>query len=276
MRLDPDMIRPADLPRREGLGAIVLVGAGPGAKDLLTLRAVRALQEADVVFFDRLVEDDVVDLAHPRAERIFVGKHVGAHSWPQERINQVIVTEALAGRRVVRLKSGDPCVFGRASEEIDAARAHGIPVEIVPGITAASAAAAAMGESLTTRDVANTLILSTGMGKAGSAYPDATRHAGPGTTLAFYMSVGQCERIRDDLFARGLPETAQARIAVDVAKPGQRFITGPVRDLKALLSENGVKGCAVILVTWPQTADGPVDGPVDNPARSATAGISAG
>ncbi|CAN0459624.1 unnamed protein product, partial [Hapterophycus canaliculatus] len=151
-------------PQDDRAGSIALVGAGPGARDLLTLRAVERLQEADVIYYDRLVDPEVLELARRDAERVFVGKHVGAHAWPQDQINRVIVAEALKGRRVVRLKSGDPGVFGRAREEMDAARAAGVAVEIVPGITAASAAGAAMGQSLTERGQTDTLILATGTG----------------------------------------------------------------------------------------------------------------
>ncbi|WP_226781393.1 SAM-dependent methyltransferase [Oceaniglobus trochenteri] len=121
-----------------GTGRITLVGAGPGARDLLTLRAVERLQEADVIFHDRQVDDDMLDLARRDAERIFVGKHPGAHPWPQDRINRMIVAEARKGRSVVRLKSGDPGILGRADQEIRAARTAGIPVELVPGVAAAS------------------------------------------------------------------------------------------------------------------------------------------
>ncbi|MDE4133890.1 uroporphyrinogen-III C-methyltransferase [Phaeobacter sp. QD34_3] len=232
-------------------GHIALVGAGPGARDLLTLRAVQRIQAADVVFYDRLVEPEVVALASPKAKRVFVGKHVGAHSWPQERINAAIVTTAKQGLRVVRLKSGDPSIFGRAGEELNAARQENIEVEIVPGVTSASAAAAELGQSLTERGIADTLILTTGMSRAGAALPDSARFSGPGTTTAFYMSVAQAGRIRDALLARGLPADAPVNIAVDVSKQGQRLLSGRLEALEHLLSSNQVKGCAMILVTWP-------------------------
>jgi uroporphyrin-III C-methyltransferase/precorrin-2 dehydrogenase/sirohydrochlorin ferrochelatase len=232
-------------------GHVSLVGAGPGAKDLLTLRAVQRLQEADVVFYDRLVEQEVLDLAHPEAEKVFVGKHVGAHSWPQDRINAVIVAEAKKGRHVVRLKSGDPSVFGRAGEELAAAHAQGITTEIVPGITAASAGAAAMGAPLTERGVANTLVLTTGMSREGDPLPDSTRLCQPGTTTAFYMSVRQAARIRDALIAKGFAPTQPVRVAVDVSKPSEQLIECPLGTLEETLSAQGCTGCAVILVTWP-------------------------
>lgn len=232
-------------------GQIALVGAGPGARDLLTLRAVERLQEADVIFFDRLVDEEVLELARRDAERVFVGKHVGAHSWPQDRINQRIVAEAAKGRRVVRLKSGDPGIFGRATEEIDAARAAGIPIEIVPGVTAASAAGASLTRSLTERGVANTLVLATGTGCAEDPLPDSTRLSGPGTTLALYMSVRQAGRLGAQLMDQGLPPDSPVDICVDVSKPGQRHVSATIATLADRIAHHGISGCAILLVTWP-------------------------
>lgn len=232
-------------------GQLTLVGAGPGAKDLLTLRAVERLQEADVIFYDRLVEEDVLELARRDAERVFVGKHVGAHHWPQDRINQLIVAEAQKGRRVVRLKSGDPGIFGRAGEEIEAARAAGIPVEIVPGVTAASAAGASLTRSLTERGVANTLVLSTGTGSAKDPLPDSTRLCGPGTTTAFYMSARQADRLARRLMDQGLSGQSAVEICVDVSKPTQRHLSATVATLAACMQAQAITGCAILLVTWP-------------------------
>ncbi|MEM1274429.1 MAG: siroheme synthase CysG [Pseudomonadota bacterium] len=235
-------------------GSISLVGAGPGAKDLLTLRAVQRLQEADVVFFDRLVDEDVLELARRDAERVFVGKHVGANAWPQDRINAVILAEARAGRRVVRLKSGDPGIFGRGGEELEAARDAGIAVEIVPGVTAAVAAGAALGQSLTRRGATDTLILTTGMGAAEAPFPDCTRFAGPGATTAFYMSVGQAGRIERSLMAQGLPGETEVAIAADVSKPTEQTVLCRLDRLQARLAEMNCTGCAVLMVTWPKAA----------------------
>lgn len=232
-------------------GSIALVGAGPGARDLLTLRAVERLQEADMIFYDRLVDDEVLELARRDAERVFVGKHVGAHAWPQDRINGRIVAEALAGKRVVRLKSGDPGVFGRAGEEIEAAEAAGVAVEIVPGITAAAAASAALGKSLTRRGETDTLILATGTGRAQAATPDCTRHAGPGTTTAIYMGARQADRICADLHRRGLPMAAQVEICADVSKPSQRLLSTTLADAPDALRRHAIDGCAVLLFHWP-------------------------
>ena len=243
--------------RKSRHGHIALVGAGPGARDLLTLRAVARLQEADVVFYDRLVDKDVLDLTRRDAERVFVGKHVGGNMWPQDRINRVIVAEALKGRRVVRLKSGDPGIFGRATEEIEAARAAAIPVEIVPGITAASAAGASLTRSLTERGVANTLVLTTGTGCAKDPLPDSSRLSGPGTTTVFYMSVRQADRLAHQLMKQGLPPQSPVDICVDVSKPGERHVTASVDTMSDRIAEMGITGCAVLLVTWP-TQSAPV------------------
>ena len=249
-----DAIADGKAPGGEAKGHIALVGAGPGARDLLTLRAVQRLQEADVIFYDRLVDDEVLELARRDAERVFVGKHVGANAWPQDRINGVLVAEALKGRRVVRLKSGDPGIFGRATEEADAARAAGVAVEIVPGVTAAAAAGAALGRSLTERGVANTLILATGTGCNEDPEPDCTRLPGPGTTTAFYMSVRQADRVSRALIGQGLPEDTLVDIAIEVEKPGQRFVKAKVSGLADAIEANAVSGCAILLVTWPKSS----------------------
>lgn len=234
-------------------GSIALVGAGPGARDLLTLRAVQRLQEADVIFYDRLVDEDVLELARRDAERVFVGKTPGAHSWPQDRITEVIVAEAKKGRRVVRLKSGDPGIFGRAGEELTGAHEAGIPVEIVPGVTAAAGAAAALGRSLTERGVADTLVIATGTGQPASPLPDCTRFAGPGTTTALYMSVAQAGRIREALLQKGLPSASPVTVAVNVSKSGEHLLETTVGAMAADIASAGIRGCAVILVTWPAT-----------------------
>ncbi|MEY1556275.1 siroheme synthase CysG [Yoonia sp. R2331] len=234
------------------MGHIALVGAGPGARDLLTLRAVERLQEADVIFYDRLVDAEVLELARRDAERVFVGKHVGAHQWPQDRINQMIVAAARKGARVVRLKSGDPGIFGRATEEIDAARAAGIPIEVVPGVTAASAAGASLTRSLTERGVADTLILTTGTGSADDPLPAATRLSGPGTTTALYMATRQAGRLADQWIAQGIPPDVTVDICVDVSKPGARHLTATLATLVDALAAHQITGSAVLLVTWPK------------------------
>lgn len=232
-------------------GHIALVGAGPGARDLLTLRAVERLQEADVIFYDRLVDPDVLELARRDAERVYVGKVVGAHAWPQERICALIVSEAAKGRRVVRLKSGDPCIFGRATEELDAAQAAGIDVEIVPGVTAASAAGAALGRSLTQRGQTDALVLATGTHCDRSGVPDWARHALPGTTLVFYMGVGAAAQISDAIQTAGLPQATRVTIAANVTRATQRVFETSLSEFAAELGRQDISGNALILLTIP-------------------------
>ena len=237
-------------------GRITLVGAGPGARDLLTLRAVERLQEADVIFYDRLVDPDVLELARRDAERVYVGKVVGAHAWPQDRICALIVAEAVRGRRVVRLKSGDPAIFGRTTEELAAARAAGIAVEIVPGITAASAAVAGLGLSLTERGVSDAVVFASGASQEGDALPDWSRHAVPGTCLVFYMCAGNAPAIRANLLAAGLCAQTPVRIVTDAATPRVCAHETTLAALNATMLANRVGGNAIILLTIPKDRAG--------------------
>ncbi len=244
-----DAIR-AGGPGTEAGGRIDLVGAGPGARDLLTLRAVQRLQEADVIFYDRLVDPGVLELARRDAERVFAGKEVGACAWPQSRIDAAIVAEARKGRRVVRLKSGDPSIFGRAAEELAAARAADIPCEIVPGITAASAAAAAMGRPLTMRGETDRLVLATGTCKPGDADPDWADMLRPGTTLALYMAAGRADEIAARLRAAGLSGAVEVEIAESVSTPCETLR----RTDLASLRDTDVTAPALLILRRPKVA----------------------
>jgi uroporphyrin-III C-methyltransferase/precorrin-2 dehydrogenase/sirohydrochlorin ferrochelatase len=234
-------------------GHIALVGAGPGAADLPTLRAVERLREADVIYYDRPVDEAVLELVRRDAERVFVGKAVGACAWPQERISALVASEAAKGRRVVRLKSGDPSIYGRACEEIAAARAGGVTVEVVPGITAVSAAAAEALHPLTERGVTDSVVITTGACRPGDPAPDwAAALARPGTALAIYMGMGApsgspaacarpaCPPRRRSRSTPGWPATTPASCAAAWApSPGRWPGPGP--------------GCApVILVRRPE------------------------
>jgi uroporphyrin-III C-methyltransferase/precorrin-2 dehydrogenase/sirohydrochlorin ferrochelatase len=238
------------------------VGAGPGARDLLTLRAVERLQEADVIFYDRLVDEDVLELARRDAERVFVGKVVGASAWPQERICDLIVAAARQGKRVVRLKSGDPMLFGRATEELEAAAAAGIPTEVVPGVTAACAASAALGRSLTERGVTDTVVFCTGRTREGDARPDWMAHAQAGTTLAFYMSVGQAGEIAASLKAGGVDGSVPVLVARDVEKPTQAVLETTLDRLAVDLDALGIGGCSIVLIRLPKAVRVEVAQPV--------------
>ncbi len=241
-------------PEDAGKGHIALVGAGPGARDLLTLRAVERLQEADVIFYDRLVDPDVLELARRDAERVFVGKEVGACVWPQERICSVIVAEARKGRRVVRLKSGDPSIFGRATEELEVAVDAGVAVEIVPGITAASAAAASLGCSLTERGRTDTLVITTGTCREGDDDVDWARHARPGATLAIYMGVGAAPKISAKLIANGARPTTAVEVVVNASNPDEQVIRCHLSSLASTLEREQIHGVALILIEIPKLA----------------------
>lgn len=234
-------------------GHIALVGAGPGARDLLTMRAVRRLQQADVIFYDRLVDPEVLELARRDADRVYVGKEVGGTVWPQDKIDRLIVAEARQGRRVVRLKSGDPSVFGRASEEICAARAAGIEIEVVPGITAASAAAAAIARPLTERGETDSLVIATGTCRPGDAAPDATTLARPGTTLAFYMAVDKAADVEAGLIAGGAPATCPVDIIAYVSTGLERHVETTLGALAQTVRAEGIASPAVLMVRYPKS-----------------------
>jgi uroporphyrin-III C-methyltransferase len=236
-------------------GRITLVGAGPGAADLLTLRAIRCLGQADVVFYDRLVDSEVLAFARADAERVFVGKEVGAHSWPQARIDAVIVAAALAGRHVVRLKSGDPSIFGRAAEEIAAARAHGIVVEIIPGVTAASAAAASLCLPLTERGVTDRVVLATATCQPGETMSDLADIARPGTTLVFYMAMKQLAGLSRNLVATGVRPDQKVIIAANISHRNAHSIETTVKAMEEDCAKAGLTNPAVILLSLSRSSD---------------------
>jgi uroporphyrin-III C-methyltransferase len=241
------------LPRR---GLISLVGAGPGAADLLTLRAVRCLGQSDIIYYDRLVDPAALRHANPAAQQVFVGKEVGAHSWPQARIDAAIVAAALGGQRVVRLKSGDPMIFGRAAEEIAAARAHGIAVEVIPGITAAAAAAAQLCQPLTERGVTDRLVLATGTCRTADEAPDLAEIARPGATLVFYMAMKQLDALSNGLMACGVAAGQAVTVAAHVEKAQACHLETTVARLVADCQAAAVANPAVIILRLPKMAGG--------------------
>ncbi|WP_068301346.1 siroheme synthase CysG [Pararhodobacter sp. CCB-MM2] len=236
-------------PGDQARGHISLVGAGPGARDLMTLRAVKRLQEADVIFYDRLVDPEVLELARRDAQRIYVGKTVGAHEWPQEKIDALIVSAARQGQRVVRLKSGDPSLFGRAEEELRAAREAGIETEIVPGVTAASAAAASLNRALTERGATDHLILATATKRDDADAPDIAALARPGATLALYMATRQIPRIEADLMAAGWPHDTEVEAVANASQASEKIVTGRLGTMSRDLE--GVTHPAIILIRFP-------------------------
>lgn len=207
-------------------GSVWLVGAGPGDPELLTMKAVRLIEAADIVFTDALVGPGILALIPPHAEQVSVGKRSGRHSKDQRAIDALLVAAAAAGKRVVRLKGGDPSLFGRAAEEIVALRAAGHPVQICPGITAASAAAASAGLSLSLRGVARDVRFVTAHSQRGEALDlDWDALAKTGTTLAFYMGRSAADAISRELIAAGMAADTPVLIVCDVSLPSEKQLT---------------------------------------------------
>lgn len=232
-------------------GRVWLVGAGPGDPDLLTVRALRVLQSADVVLHDRLVGEQVLDCIPDCAERINVGKSCGDHPWPQARINVALIGRARAGQQVVRLKGGDPFIFGRGGEEMDAVRAAGLECEVVPGITAAIGCAAAAGVPLTDRRYTAGCSFVTAHGAAGRDAPDWQALARSGHTLAIYMGLGQLAEIRDGLLAGGCrPGLPVVLISAGTTAQECR-VTGTLGELAQLAQVPGVVSPALLVVGEP-------------------------
>ena len=227
-------------------GSVVLVGAGPGDPGLLTLHALRALNEADVILHDRLVSAAVLDLARRDAERIDVGKIVGRHHTPQDGINALMLEHARSGRRVVRLKGGDPFVFGRGGEEIEFLRAHGVPYAIVPGITAAIACAAYAGIPLTHRDHAQVIRFATAHRKRSEGESDALTAGGE--TLAIYMGVAEFANVRDKLYAEGVSAGTHFAIIENGTRPDQRVLIGTLAELVECATAYRVQPPALLIV----------------------------
>ncbi|RYC17301.1 siroheme synthase CysG [Ciceribacter ferrooxidans] len=229
-------------------GRIFLVGAGPGAEDLLTLRAHRLLIEADTIVYDALVPQAVVDMGRRDAERISVGKRKGCHTKSQEEINELLVALGRAGKRVVRLKSGDPLVFGRAGEEMAALRDAGIPYEVVPGITAAFAAAADFELPLTLRGVASSLVFTTGHDLNGEALPDWARLALSGATVAVYMGRTVAASVAARLMAAGLADDTTVAVVENAGRDERRLLHGTLRELPDLEKRTELEGPVMVII----------------------------
>jgi uroporphyrin-III C-methyltransferase / precorrin-2 dehydrogenase / sirohydrochlorin ferrochelatase len=245
------MLKQLNSPEPVRTGLVSLVGAGPGDPDLLTRKAARCLREADVVVHDRLVSEDVLALARRDAERIDVGKRKGRHPVPQEQIAAILIEQARLGRRVVRLKGGDPFIFGRGGEEIDALGAAGIRVEIVPGISAAIACAASAGIPLTQRGESSSVSFVTGAVRDGGEMPDLRRFCDAAQTVVFYMGAGSADRIASELMAAGRDPATPVAIIENGSRPDQRVIAGSLGALGALAAEADIRGPAVIMVGEP-------------------------
>lgn len=231
-----------------GVGHVSLVGAGPGAEDLLTLRAQRALQAADVILFDRLVPETVVAMGRRDAARINVGKTRGGRTISQEEINAAIVRHARDGKRVVRLKSGDPLVFGRAGEEMAALREAGIPFDVVPGITAAFAAAAEAEIPLTLRGVASALVFATGQDADGTALPDWAGLALGGATVAVYMGHTVAAAVAARLIEAGLNPSTPVAIVENASRADRRMVATRLDQLPATAGAIAAAGPVLIII----------------------------
>ena len=239
----------ADRAASRSTGTATLVGAGPGDPDLLTLRAMKAIQRADAVLFDALIDPAMLDLAPQGARRIDVGKRCGRHAMNQAAVNRLIVRLARSGAHVVRLKGGDPLVFGRGGEELDSLRAAGVPVEVIPGVTAACAAAASLQIPLTHRDVARSLHCITGHGSDGAVPAHDWRAlAASGGTIAVYMARRTLGCIAAKLIEAGLSSSTAAVAVESASRPDQAQVRGTLATLPGLLEAQRTGGPILVLI----------------------------
>jgi uroporphyrin-III C-methyltransferase/precorrin-2 dehydrogenase/sirohydrochlorin ferrochelatase len=229
-------------------GEVYLVGAGPGDPDLVTFRALRLMQKADVVLYDRLAGEGVMNLVRREAERIYVGKRPDNHELPQEEIGALLVRLAGEGKRVLRLKGGDPFMFGRGGEEIETLAEHGIPFQVCPGVTAATGAAAYAGIPLTHRDHAQACVFVTGHGKDGEIDLDWTALLQPRQTVAIYMGLRNLEALTGEFVARGASPDLPAAIVDNATRASQRVVVGTLRTLAAKARAAELSGPSIVIV----------------------------
>jgi uroporphyrin-III C-methyltransferase / precorrin-2 dehydrogenase / sirohydrochlorin ferrochelatase len=234
--------------QRSPQGEVYLVGAGPGDPDLVTFRALRLMQKADVVLYDRLADEGVMNLVRREAERIYVGKRPDNHELPQAEISALLVELAKQGKRVLRLKGGDPFMFGRGGEEIETLAEHGIPFQVCPGVTAATGAAAYAGIPLTHRDHAQACVFVTGHGKDGKIDLDWTALLQPRQTVAIYMGLRNLEPLMREFVARGANPDLPAAIVDNATRANQRVIVGTLATLAEKARQANLRGPSVVII----------------------------
>ncbi|SLJ84623.1 uroporphyrinogen-III C-methyltransferase [Psychrobacter sp. DAB_AL43B] len=230
------------------VGEVYIVGAGPGDPELLTFKALRLMQQADIVFYDALVSPQVLDLCRRDADKVFVGKKRSNHAVAQLGINELLVNSAKEGRRVVRLKGGDPFIFGRGGEEIESLRAHGIPYQVVPGITAANAAASYAGIPLTHRDHSQSVRFVTGFLKAGAPNNNFKNFLDTDETVVFYMGLHSLARLTEGLIEAGRSADTPIAIVSNASMPNQQVLTGTLADIVELQEKNQLPTPALLIM----------------------------
>ncbi len=229
-------------------GEVYLVGAGPGDPDLLTFRAFRLMQQADVVLYDQLVEPAIMDRVRRDAERIYVGKKRANHAVPQEEIGELMVKLAREGKRVLRLKGGDPFIFGRGGEEIEKLAAHRIPFQVCPGVTAAAGCSSYAGIPLTHRDYAQSCVFVTGHGRDGPIQLDWASILRPRQTVAVYMGLAHLDYLTQEFLRHGADPALPVAIVENGTRPNQITLTGTVGDIAAKAAAAGLRGPTIIIV----------------------------
>ena len=257
-------------------GEVFLVGAGPGDPDLLTFRAFRLMQKADVVLYDRLTDESIMKLVRREAQRIYVGKRPDDHTLPQEDISALLVRLAKEGKRVLRLKGGDPFIFGRGGEEIETLAENEIPFQVCPGITAAGGCAAYAGIPLTHRDHAQVCLFVTGHGKNGALDLDWGALLLPHQTVAIYMGLRHIEELTAEFITRGAHPELPAAVIDNGTRVNQRVVTGTLHTLAAKVREAGLRGPSIIIIGTVVTLRDKLNwyAPAQRPAESAESGAA--